>query len=67
MTCGSRGSIRIDASESRDAETVCVYDIKTGWNTLSFGRSLELARTIFKKFPTAKWIFVTEVRPFQPR
>jgi hypothetical protein len=67
VTYGRRGSIRIDALESRDAETVCVYDIKTGWNTLGFGRVLELAHTIFKKFPSAKWIFVTEVRPFQRR
>jgi hypothetical protein len=64
---GTRGSIRIDVLESADAETVCVYDIKTGRSTLSLARSWELAGTIFRKFPTAKWIFVTEVRPGQSR
>jgi hypothetical protein len=64
---GTRGSIRIDVLENADAETVCVYDIKTGRNTLSLARSWELADTVFRKFPTAKWIFVTEVRPGQSR
>jgi hypothetical protein len=64
---GRRGSIRIDALESADTQTVCVYDIKTGSSTLSLARSLELAITIFRKFPSAKWIFVTEVRPLQAR
>ena len=67
VTYGRRGSIRIDALESRDAETVCVYDIKTGRNTLSLARMWELADTISRKFPAAKRIFVTEVRPLQWR
>jgi hypothetical protein len=64
---GRRGSIRIDALESRDGETVCVYDIKTGLSQLSLARMWELAAVIFSKFPTAKRIFVTEVRPLQSR
>jgi hypothetical protein len=60
---GRRGSIRIDALESRDGETVCVYDIKTGFSQLSPARMWELAAAIFSKFPNAKRIFVTEVRP----
>jgi hypothetical protein len=60
---GRRGSIRIDALESRDAETVCVYDIKTGFSQLSLARMWELADAVFRKFPTVKRILVTEVRP----
>lgn len=60
---GATGSIRIDALENVDTETVCIYDIKTGRAGLAPGRAFELAREAYKASSSVRRIIVTEVRP----
>ncbi|MFG1420793.1 hypothetical protein [Roseixanthobacter liquoris] len=60
---GYRGSIRIDVFERVNAETVCVYDIKTGQSGLSAGRSAEISNAVFQRFPGTENIIVIQVRP----
>lgn len=60
---GATGSIRIDALENVDTETVCIYDIKTGRAGLAPGRAFELAREAYKASSSVRRIVVTEVRP----
>ncbi len=61
---GRADTVRIDVLERVDAQTVCVYDIKTGKAGLSMGRSAEIASEVFKAFGKLhQRIIVTEVRP----
>jgi hypothetical protein len=60
---GTKGSIRIDVLESPKAETVCVYDIKTGRSRLYPGRTAEIAANVYSRFPNARRIIVIETRP----
>ena len=60
---GLKGSIRIDVLERVDAQTVCVYDIKTGRSALNLARTLEIEGTVRKAFGNTSRIIVTEVRP----
>lgn len=60
---GAAGSIRIDAIENVDTETVCIYDIKTGRAGLAPGRAFELAREAYSVSKSVRRIIVTEVRP----
>jgi hypothetical protein len=63
---GTPGSIRVDALERRDEDTVCVYDIKTGNNGLTHERFAEIFANVRSAYPDAKHIIVTEVRPTDP-
>lgn len=61
---GTKGSVRIDVLENVNADTVCIYDIKTGVSGLLPGRAAELAKEtfeVFKRMPAC--IIVTEVKP----
>jgi hypothetical protein len=63
---GTPGSIRVDALERKDEDTVCVYDIKTGNAGLSHARFAEIFTNVRSKYPDAKNIIITEVRPTDP-
>ena len=61
---GRANTVRIDVLERVDAQTVCVYDLKTGRAGLSTARSKEIAGEVFKAFGKVhQRIIVTEVRP----
>jgi hypothetical protein len=60
---GTKGSLRVDILENTNTDAVCVYDIKTGVSGLYPGRSTEIARAVYLRFPTAQRIIVSEVRP----
>jgi response regulator RpfG family c-di-GMP phosphodiesterase len=59
---GRRGSIRIDAYERLNDQTMCIYDIKTGNSGLSFKRMQELKERLREKYGVTHFI-VTEVKP----
>jgi hypothetical protein len=59
---GRGGSIRIDAYERLNDQTMCIYDIKTGKSGLSFKRMQELKERLREKYGVTHFI-VTEVRP----
>jgi hypothetical protein len=63
---GTKGSIRVDALESKDEDTVCVYDIKTGNAGLSHARFAEILANVRGIYPNTKRIIITEVRPTDP-
>jgi hypothetical protein len=60
---GAQNSTRIDIRERRDAEIVCVYDLKTGAAFLSVARFLEIYGNVLAVYKTATRIIVIEVRP----
>jgi hypothetical protein len=60
---GMKGTVRVDVYERASEETVCVYDIKTGWRGLSLPRMAEIAAKVFEMYPETKHIIVTEIRP----
>ncbi len=61
---GQLNTVRIDVLERVDAQTVCVYDLKTGRAGLSVSRSSEIAREVYKAFGRVhQRVIVTEVRP----
>lgn len=60
---GRANSVRIDVLENVGNGLVCVYDIKTGRQTLASGRSKELMRAVSFRYPNASHIIVIETRP----
>ena len=60
---GRANSVRIDVLENVGNGLVCVYDIKTGRQTLASGRSKELMRAVSFRYPSASHIIVIETRP----
>ncbi len=62
-TYGTKGSIRLDVLENTKHNMVCVYDIKTGVVGLIPTRIIEIARTVYLRFPRTLGIIVIEMRP----
>jgi hypothetical protein len=60
---GQKDTVRVDVLENVKNGTVCVYDIKTGERTLPAVRMEEIARSVYRHYPNARRIIVTEVRP----
>jgi hypothetical protein len=60
---GQLGTVRVDVLEDRQNGTVCVYDIKTGKQTLSPARIREIVQSVLRHYSNARQIIITEVRP----
>lgn len=65
VTYGYRGSIRVDAYEYRDDETLCIYDLKTGKADLKDRCAEILATASATGFRNIRRVIVTEARPRQ--
>jgi len=62
---GTKGSIRVDVLENTKHNMVCVYDIKTGIVGLIPTRIIEIARTVYLRYPHTRGIVVIEMRPYR--
>jgi hypothetical protein len=63
----ARDTVRLDVFIKVDDKTLCIADIKTGNEGLSYNRMLELVAAASKKHEGIKRVIVTRVRPDRPR